>query len=88
MFHFKVVFYSLPKGSTISRKHCIADDVALYATELHRLQRLLDVATNWAVENAMTWSNTKCKLLLQDPTQESVLRLSGEVLDVVDHTSY
>ena len=65
-----------------------ADDVALYATEIHHLPHLLDVATNWAVENAMTWSITKYKLLLQDPTLESVLLLSGEVLDVVDHTSY
>ena len=66
-----------------------ADDASLYAQTIQNMQFLLDVCSSWASKTGMTWSTSKCKVLLQQTSEPTTqLILSGSPLETVTQTNY
>ena len=64
-----------------------ADDVLLFARSRLELQRLLDIATNWANVNGMSW-NTKKSYILTRTNDTATLYLAGDLLQCTPEIEY
>ncbi len=68
--------------TTIALNPCtlFAGDVKISATHPEGLQLILDKATKWAEQRRMTWSTSKCEVLIAEQTTDKAFFLSGKEL--------
>jgi ribonuclease P/MRP protein subunit RPP40 len=89
------LLHSLPDGSCLA----YADDVTLITSGkslddvTHQLQALLNTTANWAISNRLSFSHSKCNVMVvpvsprKAPSTSPCLTLDGKKLEVVEHVT-
>ena len=66
-----------------------ADDIVLISDSPTKAQRLLDICESWAIENRMSYNTSKsCVMILNGPSTDVTLKLSNDILKIVQSYKY